>query len=725
LSGQALSLVNNAGSPETITTIDTDGTLAANSDVYLATQKATKTYADLKLAKASNLSDVADAATAFGNIKQSATTAATGVVALGTTTEAIAGADTSKVITPETLKYVLDTMLAQTNDIGDPGQMGFGVGICPPELLPTGFTGMPGYNIKGHSNYGNYLYSDGSVMVWIPWHVYRIAHASNPTYTDYGVNSVDIKSAIDYPWKRIRVSAITAANPAVVTTETPHGRTAGDYIWLSHITSDANWAPYSGQLYKVGTVGSTTTFNLQTAAGVDVDSSGYGGAFSNAAADLKACIVYTGAEAAGYAVHRAFIDGGILQQGYMYDKYKNSKVVKGTGYISGSIKNGLPISTHADHNKISDLTAVTNNYYYETITAAHARDGTDGAVNASSIFHEKSIFQSADIALLSLAHGQAAKTLATTTTYCAWYHATYNFPKGLNNNQAPSGGVISNADANDSSLTFESDGYSNCGKTGSGSPFAKTTHNGQNCGVADVNGLMHETAIGLTAVSSSLNIIAASKADPCVIQTSAAHGLSDNDYVRIASVGGMTQLNDKIYKVTIVDADEFSLQGVNSSSYSDYTAGGTAAKATWYIAKPSTAMKTFTSDNTEVTGHWGATGVAAMMDAFTPVFETSGGGAFAQRMGSGSNQVLSESLYGANWLLTGIGSPKDADGIDTTGTDLFGKDYYYQYVINELCLLAAGTWNDTTGAGAWSVHWYGARSGSSDNVGARAACYPE
>ena len=49
-------------------TIDTDGTLAGNLDTKVASQKATKTYADLKLAKASNLSDVANAATARTNL---------------------------------------------------------------------------------------------------------------------------------------------------------------------------------------------------------------------------------------------------------------------------------------------------------------------------------------------------------------------------------------------------------------------------------------------------------------------------------------------------------------------------------------------------------------------------------------------------------------------------------------------------------------------------------
>lgn len=49
---------------------------------------------------ANNLSDVANAATAFGNIKQAATDTATGVVELATTTEAETGTDTTRAVTP-------------------------------------------------------------------------------------------------------------------------------------------------------------------------------------------------------------------------------------------------------------------------------------------------------------------------------------------------------------------------------------------------------------------------------------------------------------------------------------------------------------------------------------------------------------------------------------------------------------------------------------------------
>ena len=59
-------------------------------------------------------------------------------------------------------------------------------------MLPAGYSEMAGTRIKGHDNYGNYTYSDGSVMCWIPAYWERIGHADNPNYADYGVNSIHI-----------------------------------------------------------------------------------------------------------------------------------------------------------------------------------------------------------------------------------------------------------------------------------------------------------------------------------------------------------------------------------------------------------------------------------------------------------------------------------------------------------------------------------------------------
>ena len=75
--------------------------------------------------------------------------------------------------------------------------------------------------------------------------------------------------------------------------------------------------------------------------------------------------------------------------------------------------------------------------------------------------------------------------------------------------------------------------------------------------------------------SKAATITGATKANPCVI-TATGHGFRTGISVTIASVGGMTQLNGNTYTITRIDANSFSLDGVNSTGYGTYTSGGTA-----------------------------------------------------------------------------------------------------------------------------------------------------
>lgn len=71
---------------------------------------------------ANNLSDVANAATAFGNIKQAASDSATGVVELATTAEATTGTDTTRAITAAGLKAHVDAAALTFKTIAVSGQ---------------------------------------------------------------------------------------------------------------------------------------------------------------------------------------------------------------------------------------------------------------------------------------------------------------------------------------------------------------------------------------------------------------------------------------------------------------------------------------------------------------------------------------------------------------------------------------------------------------------------
>jgi hypothetical protein len=133
-------------------------------------------------------------------------------------------------------------------------------------------------------------------------------------------------------------------------------------------------------------------------------------------------------------------------------------------------------------------------------------------------------------------------------------------------------------------------------------------------------------------------------------------------------------------------------------------------------------MKAFTNGAAAATDHWGATGIAAMMEALTvPVITGNDGWIF---FGNAANQVLGEDVSGNNWVLTGLGVPDSTDGMSAGGTNLFGVDGFYRSIANQLCLTAGATWGIGGYAGVWALSWSLARSNSVDSVGFRAACYP-
>lgn len=170
----------------------------------------------------------------------------------------------------------------------------------------------------------------------------------------------------------------------------------------------------------------------------------------------------------GYALHRSFIDNGVEQEGVLVDKY-------GCGNVAGVFvsKQGIdPCSTATAHNPISALNNAPANNYGGLYKAVKTR-GVDHFLTSIFIYN----------ALATLAH--AAGIVGTN---CAFSGIAPLHPKGNNNNALK--------DVNDISVTFTGSGYSNCALTGSGVPFAKTTHNGQACGVADLNGNMYEVASG-------------------------------------------------------------------------------------------------------------------------------------------------------------------------------------------------------------------------------------
>jgi len=64
------------------------------------------------------------------------------------------------------------------------------------------------------------------------------------------------------------------------------------------------------------------------------------------------------------------------------------------------------------------------------------------------------------------------------------------------------------------------------------------------------------------------------QANPCVITTSAAHGINVGSRIALSGISGMTQLNGTTQTVSAVTSTTLTLGDVNSTSYTTYTSGG-------------------------------------------------------------------------------------------------------------------------------------------------------
>jgi hypothetical protein len=499
----------------------------------------------------------------------------------------------------------------QRNTIGTAGARGFGVGICP--ALPAGFTALAGHNNPTHASYGNYQYTDGSIMVWVPAFRLRWGHAASPRYPVYGDNACDVVPL-------------------------------------------------------------------------------------NAHADEAT------ANASGYYLHRAFIHAGAVQPGFFYDKYKCSN--NGAG-IASSIALGNPLVSGPQTGQIgfATLTGAPTNAYHGAIPAARTRGAQ---------FFPATVFMRDALAVISTAHGQAAAA----ATWCAWYDAAgvRNFPLGCNSNTLK--------DANDATLTFTSAGSSAqpmMPLTGSGSTLAKTTHNGQANGIADVNGTVWDISPGVTNAVTSKTITSATQANPVVLGV-AGHGLTTGAVAFTTGVGGMTQLNDRMYTITVIDPNTISLDGVNGSAYSAFTAGGTLRTARWYALKPAVNLTTVGSGASGASDLWGAAGIAALYDEISPAFATAAASnGAAQRYGNAGARVFGWGTA-AERALSMAGFPGPG-GFSTGGVNLFGQDYYYQFMVDQLCVLSGGSWNNGVTAGVRARLLNGSRTSSYTNVGFVAASY--
>jgi len=195
--------------------------------------------------------------------------------------------------------------------------------------------------------------------------------------------------------------------------------------------------------------------------------------------------------------------------------------------IFASKKGVDPLSTNAAHNPINSLQNTPSNNYGGLYSAVKT---------AGSKYFLTSIFIYQMLSRLGYTHGKAASS----QTACAFMDVNPKMPKGNLNNAL--------ADVNDSNVTFTPSGYSNCALTGSGEPFAKTTHNGQDCGVADLTGNMWEVASGFIRTDANGFLVLKESVDITSIEsdstTQAGGGAYDIDLYDVLDISDLVSAND-------------------------------------------------------------------------------------------------------------------------------------------------------------------------------------
>lgn len=91
------------------------------------------------------------------------------------------------------------------------------------------------------------------------------------------------------------------------------------------------------------------------------------------------------------------------------------------------------------------------------------------------------------------------------------------------------------------------------------------------------HGSQFEVLTGFDVASPNPSITAITQTNPPVV-TATAHGLDDGDVVRLTSVGGMVEVENGVFVVSVLTADTFELIDVDATGYGAYTSGGEVEK---------------------------------------------------------------------------------------------------------------------------------------------------
>lgn len=189
---------------------------------------------------------------------------------------------------------------------------------------------------------------------------------------------------------------------------------------------------------------------------------------------------------AGFVIPYGFkkMDGSYVDCVFV-SKYQlsNSLGVDVNGGVAVSKKGLCPVTT-ATHNVISHLKTTPtndNNGWFKAVRSA----GEEYCMHYAPLRFAYWLLCEAHIQACVKKYSSLA---AVPAEICAFLDVAPYYPKGNNN------GAFK--DCNDTSVTYATSGYSGKALAGAITNFNKTTHNGQACGIADLNGNLWEVDAG-------------------------------------------------------------------------------------------------------------------------------------------------------------------------------------------------------------------------------------
>ena len=88
--------------------------------------------------------------------------------------------------------------------------------------------------------------------------------------------------------------------------------------------------------------------------------------------------------------------------------------------------------------------------------------------------------------------------------------------------------------------------------------------------------------VGKFTTSKAVRITNITQANPAVVTTQDDHEFTTGDSIYLTGISGMIDLNNTSYTITVIDSTSFSLDGIDSSSYDEYTGNGIANPKKYY-----------------------------------------------------------------------------------------------------------------------------------------------